>query len=107
MCDESSLNQNGSRAAEGITKEFSSTVMGEFDHGCGQSFANRGPSRYRSIAALVKPGASGIQIERGDILENRKLDLIFRAGFWKPREMIDVFESLHNRFFNDALAIRN
>ena len=70
-----------------------------------QRLLQRGGVGLRPVAALVKPAAGRIDIQRRLIFHQGELDLVQRARLLEPRDLILRLQPLHHRFFDDGLAV--
>ena len=80
---------------------------GEVNNTGGERFLDRGSIGISPVTSLVQSDSGGIQINRGNVLANGKLDWVSRTGFCKPIGVVYRFQSFHSCLFDDRLAVRH
>ena len=99
------LDGDGAAAAKRVAEVAPAAVARDVHERGGQRLAQGRGHVRRTVAALVQRCAGRVEIERGRVVHERKLDLIQGAGLGKPVHMIALLERLDDGFFDDLLAV--
>ena len=72
-----------------------------------QCFTQGCRTRRRAVTALMERHAAGIDHQRCHVLEDKELNLIFRALLGEPFDAVSIGKALHDRLFHNTLTIRH
>ena len=101
------FNQKRSAAAERVADNAVRMHSRQIYDSSGQCFFDRCCICVPAVATFMKSDSGSVQINGCNIFADGKLNRMRRTGFFKPTGVINRFQALNSRLFDNRLAVRN
>ena len=102
-----SFDRYGPGAAERIDKRTVRLPPANHEHGRSECLLKRRACHKLPVTSFVQPRACCVYCKHCHILEQAYFYFVKRSGFLKPLLFVFLLQLLHNRLFDDSLAIRH